>query len=387
MSASSGGSPEHDAALVRPHVLLSVAMSVDGYIDDASAERLRLSDAADFDRVDQVRADSDAILIGAETLRRDNPRLLVDSAERRAARIAAGKPEFPLKITVTAGGELDPELRFWQHGGDKLVYTTDAGAKRLGDSLSGLAEVVSLGTDLDFGVLLDELGRRGIARLMVEGGTRIHTAFLAADLADELHLAVAPLLVGDPAAPRFLDAASFPGAPHRRMHLADVSQVGDIAVLRYLPKSAGRTDQDFMWRAIELARLCPPSETAFSVGAVIVADGVQIATGYSRETDAKVHAEESALNKLDADDPRLARATIYTTLEPCSQRGTATRLPCTDRILRAGIPRVVLAWREPATFVTNCVGVEKLQQHGVEVVELAELADAAMAMNRHLELS
>ncbi|MFD6155503.1 dihydrofolate reductase family protein [Nocardia sp. NPDC060256] len=379
------GSPAH--GVTRPHVLLSVAVSVDGYIDDASGDRLRLSDAADFDRVDQVRADSDAILIGAETLRRDNPRLLVDSAERRAARIAAGKPEFPLKITVTAGGELDPELRFWHHGGDKLVYTTEAGAKRLADSLSGLAEVVSLGTELDFGVLLDELGRRGIARLMVEGGTRIHTTFLAADLADELHLAVAPLLVGDPAAPRFLDAASFPGTPHRRMRLADVSQVGDIAVLRYLPKSAGRTDQDFMRRAIELARLCPPSETAFSVGAVIVADGVEIATGYSRETDAKVHAEESALNKLDADDPRLARATIYTTLEPCSQRGTASRLPCTDRILRAGIPRVVLAWREPATFVTNCVGVEKLREHGVEVVELTELAEAAMAMNRHLELS
>ncbi|WP_405159725.1 dihydrofolate reductase family protein [Nocardia sp. NBC_01499] len=375
--------------VTRPYVLLSVAVSIDGYIDDASPERLRLSGAADFDRVDQVRADSDAILIGAETLRRDNPRLLVDSADRRAARIAAGKPEFPLKITVTASGDLDPELRFWHHGGAKLVYTTDAGAKRIADSLSGLAEVASLGTELDFGALLDDLGRRGIARLMVEGGTRIHTTFLAADLADELHMAVAPLLVGDAAAPRFLDAASYPDAPHRRMHLADVAQVGDVAVLRYLPKPKGKADKDirFMRRAIELARLCPPSETAFSVGAVIVVDGVEIATGYSRETDAKVHAEESALNKLDADDPRLALATIYSTLEPCSQRGTATRLPCTDRILRAGIPRVVLAWREPATFVTNCVGVEKLRQHGVEVVELAELATAAMSMNRHLDLS
>ncbi|WP_280408498.1 deaminase [Nocardia brasiliensis] len=146
-------------------------------------------------------------------------------------------------------------------------------------------------------------------------------------------------------------------------------------------------DVRFMRQAIELARDCPPSATAFSVGAVIVAAGVAIATGYSRETDDKVHAEESALNKLAAADPRLSAATIYTTLEPCSQRGTATRLPCTDRILRAGIPRVVLAWREPATFVTNCVGVEKLREHGVEVVELTELAAEAMSMNRHLDLS
>ncbi|WP_067469485.1 RibD family protein [Nocardia amamiensis] len=223
--------------MTRPHVLLSVAVSIDGYIDDASPERLRLSGAADFDRVDQVRADSDAILVGAQTLRRDNPRLLVNSADRRAARVAAGKPEYPLKVTVSASGDLDPGLRFWHHGGGKLVYTTEAVAAKLADRLAGLAEVVSLGAELDFGALLDDLGRRGVSRLMVEGGTRVHTAFLAADLADELHVAVAPILVGDTAAPRFLGDARYPGGPHRRMRLAEVTQVGDVAVLRYLPKA------------------------------------------------------------------------------------------------------------------------------------------------------
>ncbi|MEV0436659.1 deaminase [Nocardia sp. NPDC050413] len=146
-------------------------------------------------------------------------------------------------------------------------------------------------------------------------------------------------------------------------------------------------DHRFMHRAIELARQCPPSSTAYSVGAVIVVDGVEISTGYSRETDEKVHAEESALNKLDADDPRLARATIYSTLEPCSTRATATRLPCTDRILAAGIPRVVIAWREPSLFVAACEGVDKLRTNGVEVVELTDLAEAARSMNEHLDLS
>ncbi|MBF6183630.1 deaminase [Nocardia farcinica] len=146
------------------------------------------------------------------------------------------------------------------------------------------------------------------------------------------------------------------------------------------------TDHHWMNRAIELARRCPPAPGAFSVGAVIVADGIEIASGYSRETDLKVHAEEAALDKLDPHDPRLSRATIYSTLEPCSERTTTTRLPCTDRVLAVGIPRVVIAWREPATFVADCVGVEKLEQSGVEVVELRELAEAAMAMNRHLDL-
>ncbi|MGW4773169.1 deaminase [Nocardia sp. NPDC004278] len=143
----------------------------------------------------------------------------------------------------------------------------------------------------------------------------------------------------------------------------------------------------WMNRAIELAKLCPVVEGAFSVGAVIVADGEEISTGYSRETDEKIHAEESALDKLDADDARLKRATIYSTLEPCSERATKNRVPCTDRILQAGIPVVVIAWREPSTFVEDCIGVEKLKENGVSVIELPELADAAMSMNRHLDLS
>ncbi|RJO77018.1 dCMP deaminase [Nocardia panacis] len=144
-------------------------------------------------------------------------------------------------------------------------------------------------------------------------------------------------------------------------------------------------DHRFMRRAIELAHECPPSETAYSVGAVIVAAGVEIAAGFSRESDPKAHAEEAALDKL-ADDVDLTGATLYSTLEPCSRRASA-RVPCTERILRAGIGRVVIAWREPALFVHNCVGVETLRANDVEVVELPELAEAAMAMNRHLDLS
>jgi riboflavin-specific deaminase-like protein len=222
---------------MRPYVLLSAAVSVDGYLDDASPDRLLLSNPEDFDRVDAVRADCDAILVGARTLRRDNPRLRVAGEAHRLRRVAAGKPEHPLKVTVSASGDLDPELRVWRHGGDKLVYTTDAGVTRLGTTLSGLADVVSLGPAIDFGALLDDLGRRGIERLMVEGGGHIHTEFLAADLADELLLAVAPILVGDPDAPRFLHPAAYPGGSRRRMELADLMRIGDIALLRYLPKT------------------------------------------------------------------------------------------------------------------------------------------------------
>ncbi|MFF1418445.1 RibD family protein [Streptomyces sp. NPDC058280] len=220
----------------RPYVLLSAAMSVDGYLDDASDQRLLLSSAADFDRVDEVRAEADAILIGAATLRGDNPRLLVNSEERRAARVARGLPAHPLKVTVTASGDVSPGLRFWHHGGEKLVFTVDAALGKVRAALGGLADVVSTGPGLDWGQVLDELGRRGVRRLMVEGGGTLHTQLMAQDLADEVQLAVAPLLVGQPDARKFLGAADYPGGPAARMRLLEARTVGDTVLLRYAPK-------------------------------------------------------------------------------------------------------------------------------------------------------
>lgn len=146
------------------------------------------------------------------------------------------------------------------------------------------------------------------------------------------------------------------------------------------------TDHDdhyWLREAIELSRSCPPSATAFSVGAIIVgADGEVISTGYSREGDPHDHAEEIALSKVPADDPRLGTATIYSTLEPCSKRASRPRT-CSQLIISAGIGRVVLAWREPAIFV-DCEGVEQMQAAGLEVIELPQLADEVKEVNAPL---
>jgi len=222
----------------RPHVLLSAAVSLDGYLDDASPERLLLSNPEDFDRVDELRAASDAVLVGGNTLRRDNPRLLVNSPARRAERVAAGLPEYPLKVTLSASGALDPGLNFWHTGGAKVAYTTDAAAPALRTALAGLADVVGAGPAVGLGAVLDDLGARGVRRLMVEGGGSVHTQFLAQGLADELQLAVAPLLVGQPDAPRFLGPAAYPGGPGRRMRLLEARTVGDVVLLRYAPKES-----------------------------------------------------------------------------------------------------------------------------------------------------
>jgi diaminohydroxyphosphoribosylaminopyrimidine deaminase/5-amino-6-(5-phosphoribosylamino)uracil reductase len=146
------------------------------------------------------------------------------------------------------------------------------------------------------------------------------------------------------------------------------------------------TDDDRRWMslAIELAHLCPPSKDAYSVGAVIVDEhGNEISRGYSRELDARVHAEEAALSKLPANDPRLPSATLYSTLEPCSERRSRP-LTCTRLILAAGIGRVVVAWREPGLFVADGQGTEMLEAAGVTVIEVPEFAERAKEVNRHL---
>src|SRR5438093_10888121 len=135
-----------------------------------------------------------------------------------------------------------------------------------------------------------------------------------------------------------------------------------------LVASPHATEEDGRWMrlAIDLAHLCPPSEAAYSVGAVVVDEhGEEISRGFSRE-DARVHAEESALAKLPAGDRRLPGSTIYSTLEPCSQRRSGARA-CAQLILDAGIGRVVIAWREPDLFVSDCRGIEVPEAAGVTV--------------------
>ncbi|MBU6389400.1 dihydrofolate reductase family protein [Patescibacteria group bacterium] len=217
------------------YVVQSCAMSLDGYIDDTSNNRLLLSNTEDFDQVDELRATCDAILVGAETLRVDNPRLIIRSEERRAARIARGLPADIAKVTITKSGNISPNLRFFTTGDcSKIVYCPDSCCARVKAALSDLATVVCTGSHkVDLRRLLQDLEARGFRRLLIEGGSHVHTLFLEAGLVDELRLAIASFFVGNEHAPRFVQPGTFPHNAARRATLIDCSSVGDMAVLRY----------------------------------------------------------------------------------------------------------------------------------------------------------
>lgn len=218
----------------RPYTLLSCGMSLDGYLDSPTDQRLLLSNDADFDRVDEVRAGCDAILVGAATVRKDNPRLLVRAARRREARLAAGRPSSPLKVTVTRKAHLDPASNFFATGdGPKLVYCPAETVDLARDRLGSVATVVDGGRTVCMRRVSEDLHERGVRRLMVEGGGTVHTQFLTDALADELQLVVAPFFVGDSRARRFVGDGLFPWGPDHRARLVETRTLGDVVLLRY----------------------------------------------------------------------------------------------------------------------------------------------------------
>lgn len=224
----------------RPYTIVSCAVSLDGYLDDASPERLILSGPEDLDEVDELRARADAILVGAGTVRADNPRLLVRDPARVAAREAKGRPPHPRRVTVTGTGDLDPAARFFTGPGSPLVYCATAAVPVLQENLVLRASLPDQAVVIDAGpepslaaVLRDLYSERKVVTLLAEGGAAVLRDLLAGNLVDELRLAIAPFFVGDGAAPRFALPARYPHGPADPLALVDVRRLGDVVVARY----------------------------------------------------------------------------------------------------------------------------------------------------------
>lgn len=141
-------------------------------------------------------------------------------------------------------------------------------------------------------------------------------------------------------------------------------------------------DRAYMEQAIQCAEQSIPAPQAYCVGAVLVTTDGTVTTGFSRELPGNTHAEECALAKLQ--DARSAHgATMYTTMEPCSERLSGNR-PCTSRLLEAQVARVVVGVREPPNLVAQCTGLDQLRQAGIEVVFVPGVEEACLKPNRHI---
>lgn len=205
---------------MRPRVVLKAAISLNGVLDDSSPKRLLLSSPEDADAVDELRASCDAILVGAETVRRDDPKLLIRSEARIAARVAAGKPRQPLKVILTRSSQLPMNSAIF-NGTPPLIYATEVAT-----SIQN-ADVICSATSLP--LILADLRQRGVETLLVEGGSSVLAQFLELSLFDEFRLAIAPRTVPDPSAVRFR------GTPLQQLRVVRTEMHGQMSVLHLVP--------------------------------------------------------------------------------------------------------------------------------------------------------
>ena len=356
-------------------VTLSAAVTADGYMDDDSPRRLIISTPGDWEEVYRLRAAHDAILAGAETLRRDDPSLLVRDEEVRARRREQGLPPDIAKVTLTGTGELSPGLRFFTEGeAERYVFSPHEI-----DSLQRIATVISTGEPITAKLIVTQLEKRGVERLMVEGGAAVLRMFLGEGMADTLRLAVNPQLrLGSAGGAEFRFTPP-QGTPQTRENL------GGMEVTTYT-LHPDRTEEDlhYLRQAIALSRRCTPCATSYRVGAVIVTRSGDRFTGYTHETSPTHHAEQEAILKATAAGADLHGASIYSSMEPCSTRSSEPE-SCSELILRHGFSRTVFALYEPSCFVC-CEGAVRLRKGGVEVRVYPQLAGEVLAINGHLGL-
>jgi 2,5-diamino-6-(ribosylamino)-4(3H)-pyrimidinone 5'-phosphate reductase len=220
----------------RPFVSINMAMTVDGKITSAAREYPTFTSPHDRRNMDRLRAEADVLVVGAGTVRADDPPLHVRDPALRAYRRSLGKGEGLDRVLVTASARLDPGSRFLDDagGGARIVATVERAPGLEVQALERRAEVWRLGVErVDLGALLARLHERGARRVLVEGGAELNWALIREDLVDELYVTIAPALLGGRDAPTIVGGEGFAMAARRPLRLLDLRREGDELYCRF----------------------------------------------------------------------------------------------------------------------------------------------------------
>ena len=196
---------------MRPYVVVNIAMSADGKISTRERRQVRISGAQDFKRVDSLKAGCDAIMVGIGTVIADDPSLTVKSEECLNYRRKKGWDDHPLRVVVDSSGATPPTASFLCKGEGKRVVAVSgkADAKKIA-VLGKKATVLVAGSDeVDLGILMDELGKVGVRRLMVEGGGTLIAGLMKAGLVNEIYTFIGNIIIGGKDAPTVADGEGF----------------------------------------------------------------------------------------------------------------------------------------------------------------------------------
>ena len=217
--------------MTRPFVFINSAMSADGKISSIDRRQVRISGREDLARVDELRAKSDAIMVGVGTILADDPQLRVKSNLLRRARRERDLSESPLRIAADSQARTPPTARILGPG-CILAVARFAPAERL-KLLSRHSEIICCGEDrVDLRELFSRLYDRGIKRIMVEGGASLNWSLISQGLVDEIYVFVGPMLIGGDSAPTLLDGQGY-RKDFPTLHLASVERLDGGVLLKW----------------------------------------------------------------------------------------------------------------------------------------------------------
>ncbi len=191
----------------KPFVFINSAMSADGKIATIERKQKKISGAIDFDRADELKASSDAVMVGIGTILSDNPSLTVKSVVRKEKRLANGLPENPVRIVVDSMVRTPTDADILKKGaGRRIIAVSESAPLEKVNELSHFAEIITVGEKrVDLAKLMAELKARGINRLMVEGGATLNWGLISEKLVDEINVFVGNVIIGGRTAPTLVD--------------------------------------------------------------------------------------------------------------------------------------------------------------------------------------
>ncbi|HVP95153.1 MAG TPA: 2,5-diamino-6-(ribosylamino)-4(3H)-pyrimidinone 5'-phosphate reductase [Methanoregulaceae archaeon] len=196
---------------MRPYVTVNFAMSADGKLSTAQRRQVKISGPADFLRVDQLKAQKDAIMVGIGTVLADDPSLTVKSEDLRSWRRSLGKDENPIRVVVDSRGKIPADASVLHKGpGRRIIGCSRSAGPEVIERLGSFAEVIVSGDDMvDLAGLLSELSRKGVNSLMVEGGGTLLWSFFENRLVDEVYQFVGNIIIGGEGSPTPADGPGF----------------------------------------------------------------------------------------------------------------------------------------------------------------------------------
>ncbi len=193
------------------HVVVNAAMSADGKLSSRERTQIEISGPDDFDRVDQLRADSDAIMVGVGTVLADDPSLTIDSEERRQARQGRGEPGNPARVVADSQVRTPPDATVLNDAAHTYLLVSQAAPTDFVEQMEEAgAVVIATGEDrVNLTTALGKLEGEGVEQLMVEGGGELIFSLVADGLVDELSVFVGPKVIGGRDAPTLADGDGF----------------------------------------------------------------------------------------------------------------------------------------------------------------------------------